>query len=73
MEDQRLNARERWPEAFEGLSALQTHALEQALVSSWHEGVEPTTDLVRDIAARTRSEISFDEFKHRVLRRAGVQ
>lgn len=73
MEDQQLKARERWPEAFEGLSALQAQALEQALVSSWHEGVEPTADLVRDVVARVRSEISFDEFRHRVLRRAGVQ
>jgi len=73
MEDQRLNARERWPEALVGLSPLQAHALEQALVSSWHEGVEPTADLVHDIAARARSEISFDEFRDRVLRRAGVQ
>ncbi|MEZ2370552.1 hypothetical protein [Arthrobacter sp. RCC_34] len=73
MEDQRLRARERWPEAFEGLSALQAHALEQALVSSWHEGVEPTVDLVRDVVARVRSEISFDEFKHRVLRRGGIR
>lgn len=73
MEDQQLKARDRWPEAFEGLSALQAQALEQALVSSWHEGVEPTTDLVRDVAARVRSEISFDEFKRRVLQRAGIR
>lgn len=73
MEDRQLDARERWPEAFEGLSELQAHALEQVLVSTWLEGVEPTAEHVRDLAAQARGQLSAEEFKDQVLRRAGVR
>ncbi|MFK0073799.1 antitoxin VbhA family protein [Arthrobacter woluwensis] len=73
MEDRKLNARERWPEAFEGLSDLQAHALEEVLASTWLEGVDPTAEHVQDLVAETRGESSVDEFKDRVLRRAGVR
>lgn len=71
--DEQLNARERWPEAFADLDPLQAKSVEQALVAAWHEGVEPSTEHVQDLAARARGELSFEEYKARVLQRAGIK
>ena len=68
----RLNARERWPEVFETLPPLQAQAIEQSLVSSWLEGVEPSDEHVRDLASNARGELSFEEYKARVLQRAAA-
>ena len=68
----RLNARDRWPEVFETLTPLQAHAIEQSLVAAWHEGVEPSDEHVRDLAANARGELSFEEYKARVLQRAAA-
>ena len=70
---EQLNARERWPEAFEGLTPLQAQSVEQSLVATWHEGVEPSTEHVQELAARARGELSFEEFKARVLKRAQTE
>ncbi len=59
-----------WPEAFEKLTILQAQAVEQSLVAAWHEGVDPSAEQVHDLAERVRGEISFEEFKARVLDRA---
>lgn len=67
---EQLNARERWPEVFATLTPLQAQAVEQSLVATWHEGVEPSTEHVQDLAARARGDLSFEEFKARVLLRA---
>lgn len=67
---EQLNARMRWPDIFEKLTPLQAQAVEQSLVAAWHEGVEPGTEHVRDLAARSRGELSFEAFKARVLQRA---
>ena len=67
---EQLNARMKWPEVFETLAPLQAQAVEQSLVAAWHEGVMPSTEHVRDLAARARGELSFEEFKARVLQRA---
>ncbi len=67
---ERLNARTRWPDVFETLTDLQAQSVEQSLVAAWHEGVMPSIDHVRDLAARACGELSFDEFKARVLQRA---
>ena len=68
----RLNARDRWPEVFETLTPLQAHAVEQSLVAAWHEGAKPSTENVRDLAARARGDLSFEEYKARVLQRAAA-
>ncbi len=68
----RLNARERWPEIFEALTPLQGYAVEQSLVAAWHEGAKPSTENVRDLAANARGELSFEEYKARVLQRAAA-
>ncbi|WP_171814624.1 antitoxin VbhA family protein [Arthrobacter dokdonensis] len=65
-----LNARMRWPDIFTTLTPLQAQAVEQSLVAAWHEGVEPSVEHVRDLAARSRGEMSFDAFRARVVERA---
>lgn len=67
---EQLNARKRWPDVFETLTPLQAQAVEQSLVAAWHEGLEPSTEHVRDLAARSRGELSFETFKAQVLQRA---
>lgn len=71
--DEKLNARERWPEAFAGLSDRDAWAVEQALVASWHEGRMPTAEHVADLAAEARGELSVEEYLTRVLARAQGQ
>lgn len=71
--DETLNARERWPEAFAGLSSLQAVSLEQTLVASWHEGRMPTAEQVTDLAAAARGQLDFEQFKDNVLKRARVR
>lgn len=59
-----------WPDTFAALTAEQWDAVEQALVSGWHEGWNPTCEDVQDLADEARGIITVDEYLARALRRA---
>lgn len=69
--DGKLRALERWPEIFAPLTAEQREAVEQSLVSAWHEGWNPGREDVRDLADEAAGIISVDEYLVRARQRAG--
>lgn len=68
--DGKLQAQVRWPEIFAALTAEQREAVEQALVSGWHEGWSPTREDVQDLADEARGIITVDEYLARARQRA---
>lgn len=68
--DGKLRAQERWPEIFALLTAEQRDAVEQALVSGWHEGWNPTQEDVQDLADEAAGTITVDEYLERARERA---
>ena len=55
----------RWPELFEGLSALDRRAVVQTLANGWHEGWVPNRPDVADLVDLTRGDIDRDEYRRR--------
>ena len=58
---------DRWPELFDGLSALDRRAVVQSLASNWHEGWVPNREDVENLTDRARGTIDREEYQRRVL------
>ena len=56
----------RWPDLFEGLSALDRRAVVQTLASGWHEGWVPNRPDVADLVDVTRGVIDESEYNNRI-------
>ena len=57
----------RWPELFDGLSALHRVAVVQTLACGWHEGWVPNRADVADLIDVTRGTIDEDEYDTRTI------
>jgi len=62
---------QRWPELWERLPDDRARrGLSSTLANGRLEGMEPGRELVEDLVARARGEMSADEFRVKVLTRA---
>jgi len=60
-----------WPDVWASLpSDADRWALSNTLANGRLEGMEPSRELVEDMAASTRGELNFDAFKRRAVQRA---
>lgn len=59
-----------WPELFVGMGERQRNGIRQAVAANWHDGWQPSRDAVSDLVARSRGEITIEEFIERSRCRA---